>query len=87
MLMKMKGKICVEKEGFKVGDLVGYEDDDVLYNGYVAVIDPDKCMRGDYFLLRLKDYNGHNGDCNNGDRYSKKSWFPKKEKGDRKSVV
>ena len=55
--MKMNKEICIELNGIKVGDIVRYED----FYGYVAVINPRTDDFGQDYLLRLKNYEGHNG--------------------------
>jgi len=72
---KYKGKICVEKDGIKVGDKVKYRSGDKEYTGYVAVIDPKDDEES--FLLRLKDYIEENY---NGFNYWGEDWYPEEEK-------
>ena len=67
--MKMNKEICIELNGIKVGDIVRYED----FYGYVAVINPRTDDLGQDYLLRLKNYEGHNGG-------NKENWYPKNER-------
>ena len=72
--MKFNGKICIEKDGIKVGDKVKYRHGYKKFTGYVAVIDPNYDESFPY-LLRLKGFLG-NGEY----EYWNKDWYPENEK-------
>jgi len=77
--MKIKNKICIERDGIKMGDEVKFKSkhDGKEYTGYVAVIDPNypKDNRHMCYLLRLKDFNGGTKDY-----WWDKEWYPEEEK-------
>lgn len=67
----MKGKICVEYDGIKVGDIVKYRG----MKGYVAVIENNSYSQ--QYLLRLEHDQIEIGQKK---EYWGRSWFPEKEK-------